>query len=121
MSSRSFLRTALLGLVATGAVLAPAAAAVADDAPKPAAPAADRQATSSPAPRTSAPTAVPSQAATDTDTTRPMPRGGVAAGERPVADTGSATALYGSAAGAVLLAGAGTIVLRRRSATHHNG
>ncbi|WP_069169692.1 LPXTG cell wall anchor domain-containing protein [Streptomyces griseus] len=117
MSSRSFLRTTLLGLVAAGAVLAPAAAAVADDSPTPAT---DRQATSSPAPR-STPTQVPSAAVTEADTTRPMPRGGVAAGERPVADTGSATALYGSAAGAVLLAGAGTIVLRRRSALHGNG
>ncbi|KAB2588762.1 hypothetical protein F5983_30835, partial [Streptomyces arboris] len=44
------------------------------------------------------------------------PRGGVAAGERP-AGTGdnSTTALAGSVAGAALLAGAGTLVLRRRN------
>ncbi|WP_253208225.1 hypothetical protein [Streptomyces sp. YPW6] len=51
-----------------------------------------------------------------------IPRGGVAAGERPVAGAGNGTALLaGSAAGAVLLAGAGTLVLRRRSVTGHNG
>ncbi|MFF5088307.1 hypothetical protein [Streptomyces niveus] len=44
-----------------------------------------------------------------------VPRGGVAAGEAPATDSG-ATALVGSAAGALLLAGAGTYVVRRRSA-----
>ncbi|MFE5635866.1 hypothetical protein, partial [Streptomyces sp. NPDC056543] len=40
------------------------------------------------------------------------PRGGVAAGERPVGQEGGnpATAVAGAAAGAVLLAGAGTVV-----------
>ncbi|MFD3519824.1 hypothetical protein [Streptomyces sp. NPDC058653] len=42
------------------------------------------------------------------------PKGPVAAGEAPAADGGSAT-LVGSAAGALLLAGAGTFVVRRRS------
>ncbi|WP_066956747.1 LPXTG cell wall anchor domain-containing protein [Streptomyces lushanensis] len=44
-----------------------------------------------------------------------LPRGGVAAGEAPAEDTG-ATTLAGSVAGALLLAGAGTFVLRRRAA-----
>ncbi|SCE19300.1 hypothetical protein GA0115239_13084, partial [Streptomyces sp. BpilaLS-43] len=48
------------------------------------------------------------------------PRGGVDAGERPAGST-DATALYGSAAGAILLAGAGTLVVRRRSAAQRNG
>ncbi|AXG82696.1 hypothetical protein [Streptomyces paludis] len=42
------------------------------------------------------------------------PRGSVAAGEAPAGSTGTA-ALAGSAAGTLLLAGAGTFVLRRRS------
>ena len=43
-----------------------------------------------------------------------FPRGGVAAGEAPAGDnTGT---LIGSATGALLLAGAGTYVVRRRSA-----
>ncbi len=45
------------------------------------------------------------------------PRGGVAAGERPAGSGDNSTALLaGSTAGAALLAGAGTFVLRRRSA-----
>ncbi|MFJ4768136.1 hypothetical protein ACIP88_03310 [Streptomyces uncialis] len=48
------------------------------------------------------------------------PRGGVAAGERVAAEGGGATAVAGSAAGLVMLAGAGTIMLRRRAA-HRNG
>lgn len=46
------------------------------------------------------------------------PRGGVAAGEAPAEDT-SSTTLVGSAVGVLLLAGAGTYVLRRRSAERH--
>lgn len=42
------------------------------------------------------------------------PRGGVDAGERPAAGATTGTALAGSAAGIALLAGAGTLVLRRR-------
>ncbi|MFG3408414.1 hypothetical protein [Streptomyces sp. NPDC048142] len=49
------------------------------------------------------------------------PRGGVAAGERPAGSgDNSTTVLAGSVAGAALLAGAGTLVLRRRSAAGHN-
>ncbi|MFD5200490.1 hypothetical protein ACFWM7_10130, partial [Streptomyces sp. NPDC058375] len=50
------------------------------------------------------------------------PRGGVAAGERAAGSGDNSTAvLAGSVAGAALLAGAGTLVLRRRSAAGHNG
>ncbi|MGW3909856.1 hypothetical protein ACWECR_42950, partial [Streptomyces sp. NPDC005056] len=50
------------------------------------------------------------------------PRGGVAAGERPLGTTSdNTTALAGSAAAAFVLAGTGTLVLRRRAATHRNG
>ncbi|MFH9684859.1 hypothetical protein ACH4LE_00735 [Streptomyces sp. NPDC017413] len=49
------------------------------------------------------------------------PRGGVAAGERPAGSGDNSTAvLAGSAAGTALLAGVGTIVLRRRSAAGLN-
>ncbi|MFJ5227908.1 hypothetical protein [Streptomyces sp. NPDC088400] len=48
-----------------------------------------------------------------------VPRGGVAAGEAPAGNT-DMTTLVGSATGALLLAGAGTLVLRRRSAERHN-
>ncbi|MDQ0792842.1 hypothetical protein [Streptomyces sp. B1I3] len=130
MSSRSTLRTALLGLVAAGAVLAPAASAVASDSPKPAATAADRTATPSPvpegtepteAPQAAEPSTAPAPARAEADRTPALPRGGVAAGERPVVGTDAATTLYGPAAGAVLLAGVATFVLRRRSAAHRNG
>ena len=51
-----------------------------------------------------------------------MPRGGVNAGEAVVKDGGtSTTALAGSAAGALLLAGAGTFVIRRRAAGRREG
>lgn len=46
------------------------------------------------------------------------PRGGVAAGEVPAEDTGTAP-LVGSAVGVLLLVGAGTQVMRRRSARRH--
>ncbi|MFD9540114.1 LPXTG cell wall anchor domain-containing protein [Streptomyces sp. NPDC060022] len=120
MSPRSTLRTAVLTAVAAGAVLVPSAAAVADDAtPKPVPTAAERTATPSPAPEEAAPSVAPAPA--EKFRSRVTPRGGVAAGERAATETGGSTALYGSAAGAVLLAGAGTFVLRRRSAAHRNG
>ncbi|MFE6037337.1 LPXTG cell wall anchor domain-containing protein [Streptomyces sp. NPDC056452] len=121
MSPRSTLRTAVLTAVATGAVLVPSTAAVADDAtPKPVPTAAERTATPSPAPEAAEPSAAPAPA--EKSRSRVTPRGGVAAGERAATETGGgSTALYGSAAGAVLLAGAGTFVLRRRSAAHRNG
>ncbi|MFJ9884318.1 hypothetical protein [Streptomyces sp. NPDC091287] len=50
------------------------------------------------------------------------PRGGVAAGERGAGSGDNSTAvLAGSVAGTALLAGVGTIVLRRRSAAGLNG
>lgn len=50
------------------------------------------------------------------------PRGGVNAGERPAGSaSGNTTALAGSAAALALVAGAGTFVVRRRSASHRNG
>ncbi|MGX2992894.1 hypothetical protein JNUCC64_01145 [Streptomyces sp. JNUCC 64] len=49
------------------------------------------------------------------------PRGGVAAGERPGADRDGTVALAGSAAGLLMLAGASTVVLRRRAAVRRDG
>lgn len=122
MSPRSTLRTAVLTAVAAGAVLVPSAAAVADDAtPKPVPTAAERTATPSPAPEEAEPSVAPTPAPAKEFRSRVTPRGGVAAGERTATGTGGSTALYGSAAGAVLLAGAGVFVLRRRSAAHRNG
>ncbi|MFE9461968.1 hypothetical protein [Streptomyces californicus] len=118
-TSRRTLRGAVLAAVAAGAVLVPSAAAFADSSPKPVAsePAASEPAPAAPSPeRSEAASAAPGEAAP-----APAPRGGVAAGERPAADSGTTgtTVLAGSAVGAVLLAGAGTIVLRRRSAAGH--
>ncbi|WP_405816192.1 hypothetical protein OG241_16665 [Streptomyces sp. NBC_01390] len=48
------------------------------------------------------------------------PRGGVAAGEAPAQDDNTGT-LIGSATGALLLAGAGTYVLRRRATARRDG
>ena len=48
------------------------------------------------------------------------PRGGVAAGEAPAQDDNTGT-LIGSATGALLLAGAGTYVLRRRTTARRDG
>lgn len=49
------------------------------------------------------------------------PRGGVAAGERPESGSDSTATLIGSAAGLTLLAGAGTMVLRRRTTVRRQG
>ncbi|MEH0449717.1 MULTISPECIES: sortase-dependent protein [unclassified Streptomyces] len=48
------------------------------------------------------------------------PRGGVAAGEAPAKEDDTGT-LIGSATGALLLAGAGTYVLRRRTTARREG
>ncbi|MFJ8982369.1 LPXTG cell wall anchor domain-containing protein [Streptomyces sp. NPDC102282] len=138
MSLRPTLRTAVLAAAAIGAVLLPSAAAVADGTPAVKPPA---EKTESPTP-TPAPEGAEAGAATPApapegaeqsataapvpaDSVRPgtVPRGGVAAGELPAGDTGSAsdTVPYGSAAGIALLAGAGVLVLRRRSAAQRNG
>ncbi|MFC8225058.1 hypothetical protein [Streptomyces sp. NPDC057287] len=129
MSLRPTLRTAVLVAAAIGAVLVPSAAAVADSTPT-AAPAeaatptpasgdAGRPTAATPAPASGG-AERPSAAPVPADSVRPgtMPRGGVAAGELPTGNSGDTadTALYGSAAGIALLAGAGVLVLRRRSA-----
>ncbi|MFD9034087.1 hypothetical protein ACFVZW_23525 [Streptomyces sp. NPDC059567] len=65
--------------------------------------------------------AKPSPVADRTPSEVAAPRGGVAAGERPAGQSGdSTTAIAGSVAGAVILAGAGTVMLRRRGAVHRN-
>ncbi|WP_103534416.1 hypothetical protein [Streptomyces sp. SM11] len=111
-TARFTLRAAVLTAVAAGAVLVPSAAAFADSSPKPSEPAvvdlSEREAAD--------------DASKDADRPAVTPRGGVAAGERPAGSGDNSTAvLAGSVAGAALLAGAGTIVLRRRSAAGHNG
>ncbi|MFJ8887760.1 LPXTG cell wall anchor domain-containing protein [Streptomyces sp. NPDC102402] len=131
MSLRPTLRTAVLAAAAIGAVLLPSAAAVADDTPAVATPA-EKAESPTPAPEgaeagTARPVPAP-EGAEEAATAAPVPadsvppgtvpRGGVAAGELPAGDTGGASdaAPYGSAAGIALLAGAGVLVLRRRSA-----
>ncbi|MFH8884094.1 hypothetical protein [Streptomyces californicus] len=139
-TSRRTLRGAVLAAVAAGAVLVPSAAAFADSSPKPvasapaaSAPSPERSEATSAAPKEAAPATAPrgGVAAGEAPTPAPKaaepevaapataPRGGVAAGERPAAEPASTAVLAGSAVGAVLLAGAGTIVLRRRSAAGH--
>ncbi|MFD3306684.1 hypothetical protein [Streptomyces sp. NPDC058694] len=119
MSRQLTLRFAVLTAVATGAMLVPVGAAVADDpTPTPSAvtgedkTAAEKKAED--AKKAKELEARKAAAAKD------LPKGGVAAGEAPAEDTSTAT-LVGSATGALLLAGASTIVLRRRAAGRHNG
>ncbi|MEU1214554.1 hypothetical protein ACFYSH_09150 [Streptomyces sp. NPDC005791] len=119
MSLRPTLRIVALATAAVGAVLLPSGVAAADTTPTPEPTA--LTATPAPAPEG----AEPSEAAAkpvpaESVPAGTMPRGGVDAGERPAGEAGS-TALYGSAAGTVLLAGAGAFVLRRRSAAQRNG
>ncbi|MFE7775320.1 hypothetical protein ACFU5O_15745 [Streptomyces sp. NPDC057445] len=120
MPHRKFLRTAVLASALAGAVLVPSTAAFADASPSPApAPAecSDAKVTSDAMKKKCAEAAKSSEQKKGS-----LPRGGVAAGERPVtaSDSGT-TALVGTAAGFVLLAGAGTFVVRRRSAATHRG
>ncbi|MFD7550495.1 hypothetical protein ACFV0R_34545 [Streptomyces sp. NPDC059578] len=126
MSHRTILRRAALLSVAVGAVLAPTAA-VASDSPEKPRGAMVLTPKDSPAPATArggvaAGTATPSPTPPSREIPKVSlaegdravtPRGGVAAGERPVEQSGS-PALIGSAAGLVLLAGAGAVVVRRR-------
>ncbi|MGQ4729233.1 hypothetical protein ACUN3E_16405 [Streptomyces sp. Ju416(a)] len=138
--SRTTLRAAVLAAVAAGAVLVPSAA-FADASPKPSAPARatpapERSEAAAEAPKDAAPAVTPRGGVAAGDRPAPAPkeaapaeaepavtpRGGVAAGERPAGSGDNSTALLaGSAAGAALLAGAGTFVLRRRSAAGRNG
>ncbi|WP_327111943.1 hypothetical protein OG206_03215 [Streptomyces sp. NBC_01341] len=123
--SRPIVRTAVLTALAAGAVLLPSAAALADGTPTPVpaepatASAAPAERTATPEPRQAARTGRPTPAPEPMPASR-MPRGGVDAGERPAQDA-AGTALYGTAAGAVLLAGAGVLVVRRRTAAQRNG
>ncbi|MZD10077.1 hypothetical protein GTW43_34110 [Streptomyces sp. SID5785] len=127
MSHRLSLRTAATAAVVTAAVLAPAGTALASGG------------TPTPVPSRTAsqePSAVPSQKPAEQASPAPArsaaegrrgeatpapraPRGGVAAGERPATDdAGTSPALVGSLSAAALLAGAGTVVLRRRARQH---
>ncbi|MZG01283.1 hypothetical protein [Streptomyces sp. SID5614] len=139
--SRTTLRAVVLAAVAAGAVLVPSAAAFADASPKPSAPVAatpapERSEAASEAPQDAAPAVTPRGGVAAGDRPAPAPkqaspaeaapsvtpRGGVAAGERQAGNGDNSTALLaGSVAGTALLAGAGTLILRRRSAAGHNG
>ncbi|MFD0337617.1 hypothetical protein ACFVH0_02820 [Streptomyces sp. NPDC127117] len=141
MPHRLSLRTAVLAAVAAGAVLVPSAAAFADSAPSPSAPSVKRSAAAraeggaTAEPKSAQPSVAPRGGVAAGDSPAPAkaeatverpgaaaPRGGVAAGERPAGTSGDrTTALAGSAAAALLVAGAGTIVLRRRSGAQRNG
>ncbi|MFJ9012713.1 hypothetical protein [Streptomyces canus] len=121
------LRIAVLTGVAAGALLVPATAAFATD-PTPTPGATD----STPADKE----ALAKKKAEDARTLKEdearkaaeaqkaggkdYPRGGVAAGEAPAQDDNTGT-LIGSATGALLLAGAGTYVLRRRTTARREG
>ncbi len=121
------LRIAVLTGVAAGALLVPATAAFATD-PTPSPGATD----STPADKE----ALAKKKAEDAQTLKEAearkameaqkrggkgyPRGGVAAGEAPAKDDNTGT-LIGSATGALLLAGAGTYVLRRRTTARREG
>ncbi|MET7453498.1 sortase-dependent protein [Streptomyces sp. NPDC005574] len=134
MSRHLTLRLAVLTAVAAGALVVPASAAFADD-PSAAPSASDtRRPTAAEKAAADKRKAEAAKKATDSKTLSPeerkrqaaakagagAPRGGVAAGEAP-ADDSSVVPLAGSATGALLLAGAGTFVLRRRSAGRRNG
>ncbi|MFF2999516.1 sortase-dependent protein [Streptomyces sp. NPDC057950] len=115
------LRIAVLTGVAAGALLVPATAAFAtDQTPTPGATdstSADKEAVAKKKAEDArtlkeaeARKAAESQKAGGKD----YPRGGVAAGEAPAQDDNTGT-LIGSATGALLLAGVGTYILRRRT------
>ncbi|MEU9605224.1 hypothetical protein [Streptomyces sp. NPDC048057] len=120
------LRALAVTAVAVGAVLAPAGAAFADEKPKPVQ---DKAAKCMPLKESRAAAVKPADKATlcadlakDKDgavRVVTLPRGGVAAGERPVAEAGTSggagagTVVAASAAGTVLLAGAAVFVRRR--------
>ncbi|MER7568845.1 sortase-dependent protein [Streptomyces sp. NPDC048523] len=120
------LRIAVLTGVAAGALLVPATAAFATD-PTPSPGATD----STPADKEALAKKKAEDAKTLKETEarkaeaqknggKDYPRGGVAAGEAPAKDDNTAT-LIGSATGALLLAGAGTYVLRRRTTARREG
>ncbi|WP_329114235.1 sortase-dependent protein [Streptomyces sp. NBC_01353] len=135
------LRTAAFTTAVIGGVLLPSTSAFASDGPSAAPsdstvrPTAAADAT--PDSRSDKPQATPAPTSPekerDTGDTEPRPvpdrtsgevaapRGGVAAGERPADRSGdNTTAIAGSVAGAAILAGAGSVMLRRRGAAHRN-
>ncbi|MEI5034514.1 hypothetical protein RB201_22765 [Streptomyces sp. S1A(2023)] len=146
-TSRRTLRAAVLAAVAAGAVLVPSSAAFADTSPKPSEPAvvdlseskppvvdlSRRKAADDAAKNAARPAVTPRGGVAAGEGPAPAPtpkeaapvvtpRGGVAAGERPAGSGDNSTAvLAGSVAGTALLAGVGTIVLRRRSAAGLDG
>ncbi|MFD4116501.1 LPXTG cell wall anchor domain-containing protein [Streptomyces niveus] len=126
MSHRHRLRLVVLPALVAGAMLVPVTAAVASDGkPTPSASepdkktAADKEkedaAKKAEAVKKASGEGISKEEAEKKAAAKDVPRGGVAAGEAPATDSG-ATTLVGSAAGALLLAGAGTYVVRRRSA-----
>ncbi|MFH8619057.1 hypothetical protein ACH4E8_28885 [Streptomyces sp. NPDC017979] len=123
------LRALAVTAVVVGAVLVPAGAAFADEKPKPVQ---DKATKCMPFEESRAAAVKPADKATmcidlvkDKDGTpraTVLPRGGVAAGERPVTEAGTSggagagTVVAASAAGTVLLAGAAVFVRRRGAA-----
>ncbi|MCX4761738.1 hypothetical protein OG562_12275 [Streptomyces sp. NBC_01275] len=121
MSRHHTLRLAVLTAVAAGALLAPVSAAFAADPTPSASTGEDLTAAEKKIADAKEARAQEAKKAEAAKAGKDLPRGGVAAGEAPASDSGDSTAaLAGSAAGAVLLAGAGTFVLRRRAAGRHN-
>ncbi|MFJ9381636.1 sortase-dependent protein [Streptomyces sp. NPDC101455] len=121
------LRIAVLTGVAAGALLVPATAAFATDpTPTPGATdstSADKEALAkkkAEGARTRKEAEAKKAAEAQKTGGKDYPRGGVAAGEAPAQDDNTGT-LIGSATGALLLAGAGTYVLRRRTTARREG
>ncbi|MEU0950513.1 sortase-dependent protein [Streptomyces canus] len=121
------LRIAVLTGVAAGALLVPATAAFATDpTPTPGATdstSADKEALAKKKAedaRTRKEAEARKAAEAQKTGGKDFPRGGVAAGEAPAQDDNTGT-LIGSATGALLLAGAGTYVLRRRTTARREG
>ncbi|WP_329019586.1 LPXTG cell wall anchor domain-containing protein [Streptomyces sp. NBC_00690] len=119
-SPRLSLRALAVVVTAAGALLAPAAVAVADSSPTPVV-SLDATVTPSPSEKVKrVPLAESGTSESRPEVTRPtvMPRGGVAAGEQPTAaagDDSSVSMPLLAASTGVLLAGAGVLVIRRRN------
>ncbi|MDX3453519.1 hypothetical protein PV396_16435 [Streptomyces sp. ME02-8801-2C] len=120
------LRVAVLTGVAAGALLVPATAAFADTTPTPVASDVPSEGKDALEKKRSEDALQAKEAerrkaeAAKAASGKEFPRGGVAAGEAPAKDDNTG-ALVGSATGALLLAGAGTYVLRRRTAARREG
>ncbi|MGW8555194.1 sortase-dependent protein [Streptomyces tubercidicus] len=143
-SLRTPLRHTAVAVVTASAICLPATSAFADSSTEPAPRTANKTApedelpdgieltNTKPAPKTANKTAPELPDGIELSSTQPgvrgsevkvkTPRGGVAAGEKPAATSADGTtAAVGTAAGALLLAGAGTLVIRRRAAARHDG